>query len=300
MNVVDNSKVEQSKLCHARPGGVVRIFDSATPTGSEPFLVCVNALHPGKPGRLGQMHGLYDEGRPLFLVSLSTGEAVSMPNLSSKVQHVHKAKVVLGPDRRNDDEEAMLQRVLSRVLKDIPVGDAEAYSWTASLDPRTEAIRAAKKSLLHFGRYMFRTEVSPGVSKVTIRPANLQEQLEQEAKDRRMAHQQELDGLRLKLFEASEREEELQGQLAASEREEELQGQLAASENAGRMLSGQLAEAKDSLTGAGRQAERAREHVRLVCVELKNLQMSLDIFPMTEIRERMNGLHKTLWAGLPK
>lgn len=86
MNVVDT---RLPKLCHAPVGGVVQIDDDY-------FIVC--AFNPGnkRSARPGMSQGLYDDERDLFLVNLRTGEAVKMPHLSSRVEIVRDASVVLG------------------------------------------------------------------------------------------------------------------------------------------------------------------------------------------------------------
>ncbi len=97
MRVVEHDRLAKTKLCHARAGDVVRIHDEKAPEGgSEPFLVCVNVKQKGQHINPLAMHGLYTEERGLFLVSLADGSAVSMPHLSSRVEVVRQAKVVLG------------------------------------------------------------------------------------------------------------------------------------------------------------------------------------------------------------
>ncbi len=216
MKVVDNSKVDTSKLCHARPGEVVQVVDSMTPCGSEPFLVCVNAMSPGKPGRLGMMHGLYDEQRPLFLVSLATGESVPMPNLSSQVRIVRRAKVVLGPDRRHEDPEMLARAVQQLVDK-----------WNADMPgivAETQKARSDRhfKCMMAIGGISIESKeetemqvtteqttwapVRPVPDKVRINGVQYTKvQTAEEAHKDRMAYQNELDGLRLQLFEASEK-----------------------------------------------------------------------------------------------
>lgn len=88
MQIVNKEK--PIKLCHCRPGDTVKLPDS-----EDVFLVCVFGPKGGLADRhLGSM-GLYNAEHPLFLVSLSTGEATPMPHLSSQVRVV-KSFVTIG------------------------------------------------------------------------------------------------------------------------------------------------------------------------------------------------------------
>lgn len=83
------------KLCHARPGDVVRI-PADEGIGADPalYLVAVSTAHKDKRAMRSNMsHGLYDEERPLFLVNVETGEARAMPHLSSRVEIVRNVIV---------------------------------------------------------------------------------------------------------------------------------------------------------------------------------------------------------------
>lgn len=97
MKYVDN---RPPKLCHARPGDVIRMGDttvSGHPTGegeSQLYLVCRHDV--GKQKMREVSHGLYDESNPIFLVNLTTGEARPMPHLSSRVEIVRDVQVVEG------------------------------------------------------------------------------------------------------------------------------------------------------------------------------------------------------------
>lgn len=81
------------KLCHARPGDVVRIpSDEGIGADQSHYLIAVATTAKGKRAmREGMSHGLYDEQRPLFLVDLASGEARAMPHLSSRVEIVKSA-----------------------------------------------------------------------------------------------------------------------------------------------------------------------------------------------------------------
>ncbi|MER1940483.1 hypothetical protein ABS755_07215 [Castellaniella sp. FW104-16D08] len=84
------------KLCHARPGDVIRVTDDTGKPTDTLFLVAVfNA--PGKRAmRDNMMQGLYDEERPLFMVNLETGEARPLPHLSSRIEFVRDIVAVEG------------------------------------------------------------------------------------------------------------------------------------------------------------------------------------------------------------
>ena len=69
------------KMCHARIGDVVQ-FEK----GKSLYLVCARQVTPAqRPARPMMPHGLYDEEREIFLVSLSNGQAYPMPHLSTKL-----------------------------------------------------------------------------------------------------------------------------------------------------------------------------------------------------------------------
>lgn len=95
MKIVDTRK---PKLCFAKPGSVVQLLDEdQAPTGDF-YLVTVVDIKGKRAGRNFVPHGLYDEERPLFLVSLETGQAIPMPHLSSRVEIVREAKLVIAAD----------------------------------------------------------------------------------------------------------------------------------------------------------------------------------------------------------
>lgn len=91
-----------TKLCHAKPGMVVMLVDSKMQLDQEPYLVCVIADEKKRSARIGMSHGLYDDERRLFLVSLSTGQMKEMPNLSSRVIMFPDADLELGPESPKD------------------------------------------------------------------------------------------------------------------------------------------------------------------------------------------------------
>lgn len=79
------------KLCHAQPGQKVRLPDPATGAVlPEVFMVVAVAERLRgrtlRPARKGISLGLYDDERPLMLVSMSTGVAQPMPHLSSRAE----------------------------------------------------------------------------------------------------------------------------------------------------------------------------------------------------------------------
>lgn len=81
------------KICHARVGQPVRLPDATGQVLPEVFVVCA-VDGGGKPARPGQPHGLYDDGRELYLVSLTTGRTRPMPHLSSRAELLRYEDVV--------------------------------------------------------------------------------------------------------------------------------------------------------------------------------------------------------------
>jgi hypothetical protein len=82
-----------NKLCHAKPGDVVRLLSprQLVPIG-EPYMVCVDP-HSDKPARATLPQDLYADERRLFLVSLSTGLVRTMPHLSQRMEIIRDAVV---------------------------------------------------------------------------------------------------------------------------------------------------------------------------------------------------------------
>ena len=78
------------KLCHAKPGSIVRLENGL-------HMVCVFPVKGKRAARPLSNMGLYDDERPLFLVHMATGEAVPMPHLSSRVEIVDDVTLVDGP-----------------------------------------------------------------------------------------------------------------------------------------------------------------------------------------------------------
>lgn len=78
-----------TKLCHANVGQVIKLgmrVNSPTEDYIEDgpaYMVC--ARGQGRPARVGMSQGLYDDNRQLFLIDLTKGIEVPMPNLSSKI-----------------------------------------------------------------------------------------------------------------------------------------------------------------------------------------------------------------------
>ena len=76
-----------TKLCHARPGDVIR-----TSPGGPLHLVCLYDL--SRPRLCDpKSNGLYSEENPVFAVNLETGLASPLPHLSSKVEIVRDVAV---------------------------------------------------------------------------------------------------------------------------------------------------------------------------------------------------------------
>jgi hypothetical protein len=115
------------KICHARPGDVVRLGDTSpsgfaqtpVPNGEgEPQLYMVCRFDIGKAKLRDCSSGLYTEENPLFLVSLTTGEARPMPHLSSRVEIVRDVQVVEGPVDVN------MAKVCAEMSRDAQLGVA--------------------------------------------------------------------------------------------------------------------------------------------------------------------------------
>lgn len=83
------------KLCHARPGDAIRLLDEDGNPTEQVFIVCVVNQKGKRHMRTNVPHGLYDEERPLFIVDLATGQATSMPHLSSRVEILRNATVTI-------------------------------------------------------------------------------------------------------------------------------------------------------------------------------------------------------------
>lgn len=94
MKIINN---QLPKLCHARPGDVIRVPYEHGGEGSTLYLVSVFNTPGKRPLRSNAMNGLYDDERPLFMVNLSTGEARPLPHLSSRVEIVRDIAVIEGP-----------------------------------------------------------------------------------------------------------------------------------------------------------------------------------------------------------
>lgn len=81
---------------------VVMLVDSQMQLDQEPYLVCVIADKHKRAARANMPHGLYDDERQLFLVSLSTGQTKDMPSLSSRVIVFPEASLQLGAEFPKD------------------------------------------------------------------------------------------------------------------------------------------------------------------------------------------------------
>lgn len=78
------------KLCHARPGQIIRLPDRQTGEVLPELFVLV-ALDLDKPSRrkrapYGSSAGLYNEERELLLISLTSGRARKLPHLSDRAE----------------------------------------------------------------------------------------------------------------------------------------------------------------------------------------------------------------------
>lgn len=76
------------KLCHARPGQIIRLPDRETGEVLPELFILV-AIALDKPSRrkhppYGSSAGLYNEERELLLISLTTGRARKLPHLSDR------------------------------------------------------------------------------------------------------------------------------------------------------------------------------------------------------------------------
>lgn len=92
MKVVDTRK---PKLCSAKPGSVIQLLNEDQVPAGDFYLVSVMDVKGKRAARELATQGLYDDERPLFLVSLSNGQAIAMPHLSSRVDIVRGAKMVI-------------------------------------------------------------------------------------------------------------------------------------------------------------------------------------------------------------
>lgn len=87
------------KLCHASIGSVVLLVSASLEVDDEPFVVCASEATKGRrAARKGMTHGLYDDQRELFLVSLKSGLKRDLPHLSSRVIIFNEAEVTLGEE----------------------------------------------------------------------------------------------------------------------------------------------------------------------------------------------------------
>lgn len=86
------------KLCHAAIGSAVLLVSDKLEVDDEPFLVCAVPEKGKRSARSGMTHGLYDDERSLFLVSLKTGLMREAPHLSSRVIIFRDAELHLGEE----------------------------------------------------------------------------------------------------------------------------------------------------------------------------------------------------------
>lgn len=86
------------KLCHATVGCLVMLVSAQLEVDDEPYLVCATPDKGRRAARPGMSHGLYDDERHLFLVSMKSGLMREAPNLSSRVIIFREAEVLLGSE----------------------------------------------------------------------------------------------------------------------------------------------------------------------------------------------------------
>lgn len=97
MKIID-FRTNKTKVCHSRPGDCVRVFDNTTGADLGLFIIC----SAGKLEAQLSSSGLYKADKPIFMVSLSTGEALMLPHLSSKtIEIMRDVSVIINdtPDR---------------------------------------------------------------------------------------------------------------------------------------------------------------------------------------------------------
>lgn len=78
------------------------LVDSQMRLDQEPYLVCAVDDKHKRAARANMPHGLYDDERQLFLVSLSTGQTKDRPSLSSRVIMFPEANLQLGAEFPKD------------------------------------------------------------------------------------------------------------------------------------------------------------------------------------------------------
>lgn len=99
---VDDRTIDLRKVCHTRPGDLVRIhaFDGVE---RGLFLVC----SAGKISRELKSAGLYESDKPVFMVDIRSGVAEQLPHLSAHVAAVERnACVVIGEDDTSGSEKS--------------------------------------------------------------------------------------------------------------------------------------------------------------------------------------------------
>lgn len=87
MKIEDMRQHDRDKTCHLRPGDCVFLYNNKGEQIPGLFIVC----SAGKIGKELGSSGLYSADVPVFLVNLETGEACSLPHLSSRLTERVKA-----------------------------------------------------------------------------------------------------------------------------------------------------------------------------------------------------------------
>lgn len=91
-------RLDLPKLCHAKPGTVIRTVDNDGCVGDELYMVIVHPEAGKRAERANMSHGLYDDERHLAMVNLETGVVKKLPHLSSRVKIERGVRVHLGSD----------------------------------------------------------------------------------------------------------------------------------------------------------------------------------------------------------
>ncbi|MBK6616459.1 hypothetical protein [Ottowia sp.] len=128
------------KLCHATVGCLVMLVSAQLEVDDEPFLVCATPDKGRRAARPGMSHGLYDDERHLFLVSMKTGLMREAPNLSSRVIIFREAEVQLGSESPRGALAALAdERRAMKVGEEAPQMTAEQClaDFVATFSPST-------------------------------------------------------------------------------------------------------------------------------------------------------------------
>lgn len=88
-----------TKMCHARPGDVIRLASGPDVEQTDPLYMLIVLPHDAATLPVpvtDKVHtdGLYSDPRPLALVNLETGIARKLPHLSSRVEILRDATIL--------------------------------------------------------------------------------------------------------------------------------------------------------------------------------------------------------------